>query len=969
MDNNAIVVVRDALQMLQQHPRKLEIALEFFDDQNPPSIVDLVECFPDSTPQVVEAFRRTLAALDAATPGNSWTNSTQPNSRERRDRIYQCFQIQKTLIDALEATCPFLPIEQAGETLVIAPEHIEWYTANRRADHDFYWSRYRSYLINKGFELEAVQQVDDDTTEIVGRLSDPLSVEPYRSRGLVVGYVQSGKTTNFTGLIAKSIDAGYRLIIVLAGTLNVLRSQTQRRLDMELVGKENITDAFGGGDHDYVNDRDWDLKFVEYGALPHTLGGSDIIRLTDYHGDFKDLQNGINALRVERRDRSKPIYDEANLFHSSTRVIICKKNSAVLKKVFKDLKRAKDNLVEVPTLIIDDESDQASINTVRPKTMSKRDEVERTSINKRIVEILGLLPRAQYVGYTATPVANVFINPDDPQDLFPGDFIISLKEPVEYFGASKFHDLDRPLSKSVKDSNDAAFVENITSEIDEDDGEIRKALDLYLLSGAIKLFRESMGTSGDFTHHTMLMHMSHLQIEHIGIRDRIVELWDTNQYRTGGAYVRLGNLLEDNVRPVNTARAPDLPLPKIFEDLMPFIQLALERIDSDGGAVKMINGHEDADRLDFDKAPVWKIIVGGTKLSRGYTIEGLTVSYFRRTVGAQDSLLQMGRWFGYRKGYRDLPRLFIGRNEILKKATKNKPAVRIDLLEAFKGTCLAERAFRESLAKYAKPQVGENRITPREIAPIVELYFPDLPPVAKNRMWNAVVISENWGRRWIQPTYFSADDDVNGRNLERLSEMVRSAEGGFSVGDFEASGRFAFKAVTGIVGNEAFESFIKTFEFAMDSQRFFGAQLGFLTGKHGEHGIVDWLIVFPKLARARRTETVGQMAEQIDVIERSRRGDKKRINALAAPIHRKAVLPVSQSNSIPIVASGAVANLLSPTRGVVLVFLVTDINDAHSTTASITPAFELFPSGNSLPVRPKLQVLRVDQGDVIELDN
>jgi len=307
MDDSAIVTVLHSLHLVLDRPNSLEIALSFIDSDNTPSTTDLAGCFPDKTPKVVEAFRRTLAALDAATTVNAWTKGTEPNSRERRNRVYAQLSITEPLLSALESACPFLPIGPIGQTVVIATEHTDWYTPSRRAPHNFYWSQYRSYLVGKSFDPVAVQQVDDDTTEIVSRLSDPLSKNPYKSRGLVVGYVQSGKTTNFTGLIAKSVDAGYRLVIVLAGTLNVLRNQTQRRLDMALVGKENILSAFGGADHDYIDDRDWDAKFVAYGTLPHAKGGSDIIRLTSSRGDFKDLHLGINSLRVEKKDRSKPI--------------------------------------------------------------------------------------------------------------------------------------------------------------------------------------------------------------------------------------------------------------------------------------------------------------------------------------------------------------------------------------------------------------------------------------------------------------------------------------------------------------------------------------------------------------------------------------------------------------------------------------------------------------------------------------
>jgi hypothetical protein len=866
-----------------------------------------------------------------------------------------------------------------------------WYPGPR-PEH-LYWPALRDHLASQGWSAAMLEDLDRSSSTVLASCRTPWA-ETKGGRGLVVGYVQSGKTTNFTAIIAKAADVGFRLFIVLSGTTKSLRRQTQARLDEQL--------------HD-LNPLTWSFP-------------------TNKDQDFAS-GNGIG-----------PILHVPGL----RTCIVIKKNKSRLKRLnnFLDQAARLGQLNACPILVIDDEGDQASLSP-------KCDTAKATAINKQIVKIIDR-PNVSYVAYTATPfanafvnphyeanlyprdfiyslpeprdyfgssalfgsdqldvirditdtevdsyvgplapqateslvtatswflmaatatpVANVFINPDDPQDLFPGDFIISLKEPVEYFGASTFHDLDEPASTSFTDSNDAAFVRDITSEIDEDDAELRTAIDLFVLSAAVKLYRRARDVVGDFTHHTMLIHMSHLQEEHMAILDRVVGLWNSNQYLTGGAYPRLEQLLKDDIRPVNSAREPHLPLPDDFDELVPFIRQALTLIDDDGGPVKMINGHEDADRLNFDTSTVWKIIVGGTKLSRGYTIEGLTISYFRRTVGAQDSLLQMGRWFGYRPGYRDLPRLFIGRNEILRKATKTKPAVRIDLLEAFKGTCRAERSFRESLAMYAIPQPGQPRITPRDIAPIVELYFPDLPPVAKNRMWNAEVISENWGRRWIQPTFFSDNTTANSGNLGRLGSLVDSSSNGFSTVSFDVPGKASFSAVAGEVANADFEAFISAFEFSTDSARCFGAQLGFLTGGHGPHRIHDWLVVFPRLATAGRTTTVGNIVDYIDVVKRKRTGAARRINALAASVHRSAVLPISRTDlPSPHGITGAAAGFLSPNRGVALMYLVVDRDDANP-AAAIAPAFELFPSGNSLPVAPKLRVRREGLPDVIDAE-
>jgi hypothetical protein len=895
-----------------------------------------------------EAFRRSLVAWDAAVPeNNSWTGETQVNTRARRNLVYELLDLKSELSEAFDKFCPTLiNIEQ---TVVIAKVRKEWYTSARRKNHNFYWSRYRQYLQEKDFDAAALQQVDDDTTNIVRRLSDPLSEESYPSRGLVIGYVQSGKTTNFTAMIAKAVDAGYRLVIVLAGTLDVLRNQTQRRLDMELVGKENILETAGAEPHDYSDDRDWKTKFTSYGDRPANLGGSAIDRLTSSSADYHRLRTGITALISERPDSSARFFKASNLFRTRTKIIVCKKNGPVLLGLLKDLKKVKDQLLDIPALIIDDESDQASVNTKRQPTpaiaLGDRNDApaterERTAINGRIVEILAQLPRAQYVGYTATPVANVFVDPNDEKDLFPRDFVISLKEPSAYFGASSFHDIDDVpdlLKGDVSRSNDAAFVRDIRSQLGADDAELRTALDLFVLTGAVKLYRARLGVPGDFRHHTMLIHMSHLQAAHQSLLERVRVLWGQGYYETGGANSRLEKLLETDIRPVNLAREPLLPLPAKFEDLLPDLAGFFDRCDATN-PVSMVNGHEDSDQLDFDREAVWRIIVGGTKLSRGYTIEGLTISYFRRSATAQDSLLQMGRWFGYRKGYRDLPRLFIGREELMKRK-------KVDLLAAFKGVCKSERALRSDLAKYNEGGPGDKTYTPREIPPMVEAHFPEMMLTAKNKMQNARLQSENYGLRWVQQTAFSCDDAVNKRNQLHLDRLLRDCK---RVETRFESEEGSFDATAGLASHEVFLRFLKSFEWQTHIP--FSPKLAFLEGKHGDPGIEDWLVVLPKTKNTRETVQIGDV--RLNVIERSRRGDSMRLDSIAGPNHRDAVRPINASETASILEGGA-RDFQSKTRGIALVFLVRDPADP---ARALAPAFELRPPGNNLSTVPKFTV-------------
>ena len=244
-------------------------------------------------------------------------------------------------------------------------------------------------------------------------------------------------TPNFTGVIAKAIDAGYKLVIILTGTIELLRGQTQRRLDMELVGEENILGGVARDNHeliatvDYIGDGDVDWqegRFVSYGKDPKELGFPGIRRLTGSKDDYKLLKAGLGYLDFRQTDhlvdQARPLYHKLNVYRPDIRIAVVKKNATVLRKLVRDLQSTKTDLGEIPALIIDDEADQASINTTRPKK-DAAEAKERTAINRLIAQLLDELKRAQYVGYTATPFANVFVDPEDAQDIFPKDFIVS----------------------------------------------------------------------------------------------------------------------------------------------------------------------------------------------------------------------------------------------------------------------------------------------------------------------------------------------------------------------------------------------------------------------------------------------------------------------------------------------------------------------------------------------------------------
>lgn len=566
-----------------------------------------------SDDRLIDMWRKQLTRWDFAEKA-AWS-TTSPRTDERRAEIYRILGLEDGTAKLLEAVVPIAKVAQA---VVISEKFVPWYTPASQQGRPWYWPSYRKLLEQKKWPEEAIAGLDAATDSVVERLADPTRADSYQSKGLVVGYVQSGKTANFTGVIAKAVDAGYRLVIVLGGTLNLLRAQTQRRLDMELVGRENILRGAGEFESDYADDPAWSQgKFIEFGALPSTLSAFDIVRMTTRYDDYKSLLQGIVALEFEKREPALPLYDPRNLHRASARLMVVKKNKAVLTKLVKDLRKIKTPLAEIPVLIIDDESDEASVNTSRSKS---RPDADRTAINQKIADLLTMLPRAQYVGYTATPYANVFIDPSDTADIFPKDFIVSLPRPEGYMGASDFHDLYTEITdkeKNYANSNEKAHVRDVTVEDEDDTEALLQAIDMFVLTAAVKLFREDRGGLGDgyFDHHTMLIHESSWVEDHRDLRGRVTKLWFNAGYAGSSGHARLRSLFEDDIARVSGTRAPKHLLPASYEEVMPYVGPAVFRIGGDQKPIIVVNGDKELEtgEADFDRRSIWKILIGGQK--------------------------------------------------------------------------------------------------------------------------------------------------------------------------------------------------------------------------------------------------------------------------------------------------------------------------------------------------------------------
>jgi hypothetical protein len=890
----------------------------------------------DATDPFLNALGMQVHKWDAALPNEEWTMATAPSSSERRHRICELLGLDSEGTSILLDKRPLF----RDETLVITAPWDRWYTAAVADDHAFYWPRYRDYLLNvRGWPESSVTSLDIATSDVVERLANPTRMGAYQSKGLVVGYVQSGKTANFTGVAAKAIDAGYRLVIVMTGTIEMLRAQTQRRMDMEMVGRQNILADLSPEQAleskvDYQDDDAWLAgEFIDLG------GGelaTEIRRLTQHR---KDYQKQFRTLKIDRFDMGRPLYDPQNLFRSAARVAIVKKNATVLRKLVTDIKANKNAFAEIPVLVIDDESDQASINTVDPEkvraaTQEGKDIKKRRAINEQIATMLELMPRTQYVGYTATPFANVFVDPSDPQSIFPKDFVIGLQRPPDYMGLDDFHDLEEPAEgePTFANSNQAAFVRHLEAgddDLEKQDQELAEAIDCFVLTGAVKLYRETMDSSLPFQHHTMLVHDSVRTADHKDIAERAKALWKGADFANPSGKSRLRALYERDIRPVSMVRTEEgVPPAPDFDTLAAFVPKAIGRImEHNDNPVIVVNSDKDIQQqqqsLDFDRRSTWRILVGGAKLSRGFTVEGLTITYFRRATNMSDSLTQMGRWFGFRRGYRDLVRLYIARHARFGAKT-------IDLYEAFQSVAYDEAAFRKQLELYAEWEGDRPRIRPIEIPPLVTQHLPWLQPTSRNKMFNAVLVEQS--EQPFTSSGYANRLDLLKQNLDLWRPVLQAAQRSLILP--EESGSTNFNSFVGLVDATALVEIIEqTHYLYLYGDKVVRPRTTFYRRLIESGALKDFLIIVPQPA----TEIVElRDVGPRSVISRDRRGGRGgKFGEFTDRKHR----PVAEdfANAHP---AGEVASMYTPTRGAMLLYVARESEPDYEPSLGAEPVWD-----------------------------
>lgn len=581
-------------------------------------------------------------------------------------KIFTSFEeLKSVLIKQLEEEVNLVVDIGEHHSLVDNKDHIDWYREKKASENIKFnfWNRYRKYLINaKGWAENTVDDIDTTTDDIIEKLEDPtISNRSFDRRGLVVGYVQSGKTANFMGVINKAIDSGYRVIVVLAGIHNNLRYQTQERIDEEVIGRDSSPKAT-------------EME-KQMGMGVTTLPNSPYYPVTTF------------TIRDEKGDFNKKFAKQIGGIQPNTNqpmLLVVKKNKSVLDSLVKYFRECigtldpkyvhKDSsgnvfINNLPLLVVDDEADQASVNTRKLKG-NNDEETDPTAINKEIRKLLNLFRQKAYVGYTATPFANIFIphKTDHSEfgiDLFPSSFITTLDAPSNYFGPKRVFGLKDnsespglPIYRSVldaggKETQILPIGHRANDNPTQMPQSMKEAIRAFIIASAIRRLR-GQGQK----HNTMLIHSTRFNI----VQKAIGELVDNELQKLRNAInnddadvlAELKNLWQKDFVKTSTEMGNTL---HTWEEILPHIRPAVIKIEP---SPLIING-KVGDILEYkqkENTGLSVIAIGGDKLSRGLTLEGLTISYFTRSTSIYDTLMQMGRWFGYRLGFEDVCRIY-----------------------------------------------------------------------------------------------------------------------------------------------------------------------------------------------------------------------------------------------------------------------------------------------------------------------
>lgn len=601
-------------------------------------------------------------------------------------------------------------------------EQTGWYLGGEKVPNARFWPALKNHLLHqKNWTQKAVDSINDASDKIVAWLEHPVASR-FQTRGLVVGYVQSGKTANFTAVIAKAADVGYRVFIVLSGTKVSLRAQTQRRLERELVELNDI------------------LWFTPTRA-----------------SDFNLTDNPNYFLNPDK---------------DSYFLAVVKKNGTVLRRLINWLRGASPEILNrCPILIIDDEADEASINTASNQAQGNPDTYRRTAINQRLIELLTMLPKVAYIGYTATPFASVLVDPRSKTDLYPRHFIVALPKPDGHFGTERIFGRERLLMdetdeefegldmvRTVPDSELSLLQPNSRNRQDFFpvlSPSLKSAVNYFWMAAAARWVRGQQDK-----HSTMLIHTT----QYIDIHNMTRQLLKSYQAEVLdmlGGHERQQMLQQWRLQWDDEQQR--LPREQFTEQVVSFDALLVHLSTVIAQTIIVVDNYRSDNRLNYENGARLQIAIGGNTLSRGLTLEGLLVSFFVRAANAYDTLLQMGRWFGYRPNYADLPRIWMTE----------------ELHDFFYDLATVEAEIRQDIERYA-----DMGMTPEQFGVRIRTH-PALAITARAKMQHAVQTRIAYDNNNVQTVLFKHNDTQWLRqNLRAANDLVsRIQQLGFQVVD------------------------------------------------------------------------------------------------------------------------------------------------------------------------------------------
>src|SRR6266487_1319007 len=875
-----------------------------------------------------------------------------PTAEMIRDTVYMAVEIlYKTkqipdkesieidrLVREIETLCDvYVP---TMSTLDDMRDHQEW-LSSRRADIEWrFWERYQRYL-REGSKMppQAVRRLDEVTDQILSRLENPQRTGPWNRRGMVVGQVQSGKTSNYISLICKAADAGYKLIVVLAGLHNSLRSQTQQRLDEGFLGFD--TQKRGLFDPNNVR-----------------LGVGRLTGAKLYHA--RSLTNS-----ADKGDFSLTVANQVNVMTGGADpvLLVVKKNASVLKNLLKwaTILQASSHgdrhsqVRGVPLLLIDDEADNASINTnpILDENGDPDPEMDPSKINGLIRKLLNSFEQSAYIGYTATPFANIFIadsvaNEEFGEDLFPRSFIINLQPPSNYLGPAKLFGLSidpvtekestsgLPLIRHVLDYSewmpDKHKKEHQPGPLPQS---VKQAIKEFILTCTARSIRGQVRE-----HNSMLIHVTRFTAVQSYVAEQVKEelsfLQQRLRYGDGYAPNQITNELKalwgtDFVPTMREFHGSDL-IPVTWDQIKEELYIAASKIE-----VRKINGTAQ-DPLQSVAHPhrLRLTCIGEDKHSRGLTLEGLSISYYLRASRMYDTLMQMGRWFGYRDGYTDLCRLH----------------TTSELEGWYRDITAADEELRQMFEDMAAQEK-----TPEDYGLGVKTHPDGLMITAAAKMRHGQKVMLSYSQDIVETVVFFDDIEINQQNLLATERLIRDIDTRYTRRNVEKAGNtYIWDDVQG----EAIVDFLTDYITHETARKVRSSVLNkYIMARMAEKELIEWTIALISIEDKIQKDSPFSIADlTVGLTERSRVNDptdsKYRIRRLVSPRdeyidlseeERTQALRETQrrweehsdrsnSKEMPILPSGQIIRQIRPAkRGLLLLYVLKheseSLPDAH----------------------------------------